>query len=231
MLVELRVLRLPLPADQVVGQVAVRKGWRRPLNHQLCWRVGICTGVFGHRRGCERAKVQVQLKCVLLFTDSFRKNQQTDDQLTWWTCADVDDVTLCPGDKFVLHLQGNGLHENSILSPGFEVLKADFWVNAYVLRKIHVHHVPAVWATAVLAAKLCDVLQRAVENMTENMTLPFCMKVKHNQGHTWRCFILRAFANGLAYFRPLFTNVVYFIILDWLPACEASHLFHFVPAQ
>lgn len=54
MMVEFSVLRLPLPADQVVCQVAVGKGRRWPLHYQLGGGVGISTRVFGHRRHCNR---------------------------------------------------------------------------------------------------------------------------------------------------------------------------------
>lgn len=85
-------------------------------------------------------------------------------KLTGRPCANVYDITLGPGDVFVLHLQGNGLHKYGILGPGFEVLQTDFWVSVFVLRQIDVHHVPAVGTAAVLAVKLCDVLERAGED-------------------------------------------------------------------
>lgn len=53
-MVELSVLRLPLPADQVVRQVAVGKGRGAPVHDQLGGGVGIRTRVFGHRRHCSR---------------------------------------------------------------------------------------------------------------------------------------------------------------------------------
>lgn len=51
-LVELSVLGLLLPADQVVGQVAVGKRRRRPPDHQLGGGVGEGSGLPGHRRLC-----------------------------------------------------------------------------------------------------------------------------------------------------------------------------------
>ena len=58
-LVELPVLRLLLPADQVEGQISVGKGWRGPLHHQPGGGVGKSPGLFGHRRHCNRAKVRI----------------------------------------------------------------------------------------------------------------------------------------------------------------------------
>lgn len=72
---------------------------------------------------------------------------------------------------FVLHLQGNGLHKNSILRPGLEVLETDFWVVGFVLREIHIHHVPAVGATAILAVKLRDVLERPGEDTKQRNSI------------------------------------------------------------
>lgn len=52
MLVELSVLRLPLPADQIVRQIAIGKSRRWPLHYQLGGGVSVRTRVFGHRRHC-----------------------------------------------------------------------------------------------------------------------------------------------------------------------------------
>lgn len=65
---------------------------------------------------------------------------------------------------FVLHQQGDGLHKDGILGPRLQVLKAHIRVGVFVLQEIHVHRVPAVGAAAVLAVKLCDVLERAAED-------------------------------------------------------------------
>ena len=81
-------------------------------------------------------------------------------KLTRRACADVDDVTLCPGDVFAHHLQSDGLHEHGVLGPGLQVLEADVGFAVFILRKIHVHHVPAVRAAAVLSVERGDVLER-----------------------------------------------------------------------
>lgn len=41
------------------------------------------------------------------------------------------------------------------------MLEGNLWVKFFILRKVDVHHVPAVGATAVLAIELCDVLERS----------------------------------------------------------------------
>lgn len=56
-LVELSVLGLLLPADQVVGQVAVGKCRRQPLDHQLGGGVSEGARLPGHRRPCGRSRV------------------------------------------------------------------------------------------------------------------------------------------------------------------------------
>lgn len=56
-LVELSVLGLLLPADQVVGQVAVGKSWGRPLHHQLGGGVGEGARLPGYRWFCGGTKV------------------------------------------------------------------------------------------------------------------------------------------------------------------------------
>lgn len=83
--------------------------------------------------------------------------------LTRWARANVDDVTLRAGNVFVLYSQGNGLDENGILGPGFEVVDTDFRVSIIVPRKIDVHRVPAVGAATILTVELGDVLRRAGE--------------------------------------------------------------------
>jgi len=52
-LVELMVLALLLPAEQVVGVVSIRGHRWRPPHHQLWWRVRVCTNVYRHW-GCWR---------------------------------------------------------------------------------------------------------------------------------------------------------------------------------
>lgn len=56
-LVELSVLGLLLPADQVVGQVAVGKSRGRPLHQQLGGGVGEGARLPGHRRHCGGTRV------------------------------------------------------------------------------------------------------------------------------------------------------------------------------
>lgn len=136
-------------------------------------------------------------------------------RLTRWACANVDYITLCSSNVFVLHLQGNGLDKNSILGPGLEVLNADFWVSVFILREIYIHHVPAVWATAILAVKLCDVLKRTGKEKEERICLLLSKIILNliSKTHSWLCLkiglILKDFTNGFAYVGPLFTNVVY----------------------
>lgn len=65
---------------------------------------------------------------------------------------------------FALHLQRDGLHEDGVLGPGLQLLQAHVRVAVPVLGQIHVHHVPAVGAAAVLPVKLGDVLERAGED-------------------------------------------------------------------
>lgn len=60
----------------------------------------------------------------------------------------------------VLHLQGDGLHKNSVLGPGLEVLNVDARVDVFVLGEIHVHHEPTVGPAAIPAVEICDVLER-----------------------------------------------------------------------
>lgn len=159
-LVELSVLRLPLPADQVVCQIAVGKDRRWPLHYQLGRGVGIRTRVLGHRRHCNRGHVILQKNAA----EKWESTYGMFGILTWWACADVYYGAFGPFDVFVPHLQGDDFHKYSILGPGLEVQKSDFRVDLLVMGEIHVHHVPTVWSTAVLAVKLCDVLERTGED-------------------------------------------------------------------
>lgn len=84
--------------------------------------------------------------------------------LTGRASSHVDDVALRPLDVFALHLQHDGLHEDGVLGPGLQLLQAHVRVAAPVLGQIHVHHVPAVGAAAVLPVKLGDVLERTGED-------------------------------------------------------------------
>lgn len=156
-------------------------------------------------------------------------------RLTRWACANVDYITLCPS-VFVFPLQGNGLHKNSILGPGLEVLKTDFWVSVFILRKIHIHHVPAVWATAILAVKLCDVLERAGKDtkhgcaLTKRTSTPSETDCWYeSKTHSRSClkirFMLKDFASGFAYFQSIPYN---FWLITFL---QGRHLFRFVPVQ
>lgn len=157
-LVELSVLRLLLPADQVVGQVAVGKRRRQPLDKQLGGGVGEGARLPGHGRLCGRTRVSSRQ------VDTTERPTVPRRQLTGRTSAHVDDVGLRPLDVFALHLQRDGLHEDGVLGPGLQLLQAHVGVAAAVLGQVHVHHVPAVGAAAVLPVKLGDVLERSGED-------------------------------------------------------------------
>ena len=60
----------------------------------------------------------------------------------------------------VLHHQRDGLDKDGVLGPRLEGRQEDPGVRILIRGQVHVHHVPAVGATAVLAVKLGDVLER-----------------------------------------------------------------------
>lgn len=155
-------------------------------------------------------------------------------RLTRWACANVDYITLCSSNVFVLHLQGNGLDKNSILGPGLEVLNADFWVSVFILREIYIHHVPAVWATAILAVKLCDVLKRTGKEKEERICLLLSKIILNliSKTHSWLCLKIGLILKDLLghYLQMWY---IYHIIATpynfWLIThIQASHFFHYV---
>lgn len=64
---------------------------------------------------------------------------------------------------FVLHHQRSGLDKDGVLGPGLEARQQDPGVRVSILSQLHIHHSPAVGATAVLALVLCDVLVRSAK--------------------------------------------------------------------
>ena len=75
---------------------------------------------------------------------------------------DVHHLALGPRRVLVLHHEGDGLHEHGVLGPGLQVGQQHARVHVAVLVELHVHHVPAVGATALLALKRTDVLEGSV---------------------------------------------------------------------
>lgn len=60
---------------------------------------------------------------------------------------------------FVLEHERDRLDENGVLRPRLQAGQQDPGVHVFVRCQLHIHHVPAVGATAVLALELCDVLE------------------------------------------------------------------------
>ena len=79
--------------------------------------------------------------------------------LTCGAGVDVHHLALGPGRVLVLHHQGDGLHEHGVLGPGLQVGQQHARVRVAVLVELHVHHVPAVGAAALLALERADVLE------------------------------------------------------------------------
>lgn len=80
--------------------------------------------------------------------------------LTWRARADIDHLALGARHMFVLYHECDRLHEYSVLCPGLQAGQQDSGVWVFVWSKLHIHHVPAVGATAILPLKLCYVLVR-----------------------------------------------------------------------
>lgn len=59
----------------------------------------------------------------------------------------------------VLQHERDGLDEHGVLSPGLQAGQQHPGVDVFVGPQLHVHHVPAVGAAAVLTLVLCDVLE------------------------------------------------------------------------
>lgn len=77
---------------------------------------------------------------------------------TWGAGADVDHLALGTRHLFVLHYECDRFHKYGVLCPGLQAGQQDSGIWIFVWSQLHVHHVPAVWATAILSLKLCDVL-------------------------------------------------------------------------
>lgn len=60
---------------------------------------------------------------------------------------------------FVLEHERNRLDKNGVLRPRLQSGQQDPRVHVFVRCQLHIHHVPAVGAAAVLALELCDVLE------------------------------------------------------------------------
>lgn len=61
---------------------------------------------------------------------------------------------------FVLYHECDRLHKYSVLRPGLQAGQQDSGVGVFVRSQLHIHHIPAVGAAAILPLKLCYVLVR-----------------------------------------------------------------------
>lgn len=86
---------------------------------------------------------------------------------TWRAGADVDHLALGTRHMFVFHHECDRLHKYGVLCPGLQVGKQDSGIWVLVWPQLHIHHIPAVGATAILPLELCDVLVRPVRKMVE----------------------------------------------------------------
>lgn len=76
---------------------------------------------------------------------------------------------------FVIHHECDGLDEHGVLRPGLQVGQQNSGVRVLVQPQLHIHHVPAVGAAAVLPLKLCDVLEWPAERAIQiDQLLTFC---------------------------------------------------------
>ena len=82
---------------------------------------------------------------------------------TWGAGADVDHLAL-GAEVFVVHFERDGLDEHGVLRPGLQGGEQHPGVRVFVRAQLHVHHVPAVRAAAVLTFELRDVLEGSAEN-------------------------------------------------------------------
>ena len=79
-------------------------------------------------------------------------------RLTGGVGAHVDDLALGAVNLVLVGSRQLGLDHDGVLRPGLQAGQQNSGVGVLVGPQLHVHHVPAVGAAAVLPLELCNVL-------------------------------------------------------------------------
>lgn len=85
-------------------------------------------------------------------------------------------------EPFLRGGQGDGLDEDGVLGPGLEAGQQDAGVLVLFLGQIHVHHIPAVGAAAVLPLVLLDVPDRPVQQGRGAVRRGLAKQATHDSG-------------------------------------------------